>query len=117
MIGKLSLKSRLLLIAALPIVVMLALGLTGASQKYAGYQASLRTEALVTLVVELGETAHELQKERGMSSGFLSSKGSKFADSLPGQRKQSDIVISRLTESIRRIDPSSVGPRYIKLLV
>ena len=28
MIGKLSLKSRLLLIAALPIVVMLALGLT-----------------------------------------------------------------------------------------
>ena len=116
MIGKLSLKSRLLLIAALPIVVMLALGLTGASQKYAGYQASLRTEALVTLVVELGETAHELQKERGMSSGFLSSKGSKFADSLPGQRKQSDIVISRLTESIRRIDPSSVGPRYIKLL-
>ena len=71
MIEKLSLKSRLLLIAALPIAIMLALGLTGASQKYAGYQASLRTEALVTLVVELGETAHELQKERGMSSGFL----------------------------------------------
>ena len=116
MIEKLSLKSRLLLIAALPIAIMLALGLIGASQKYAEYQSRLRAEALVDLVVELGETAHELQKERGMSSGFLSSKGSKFVDSLPGQRKQSDAVISRLTENIRRIDSSSVGPRYIKLL-
>ena len=38
MIEKLSLKSRLLLIAALPIAIMLALGLIGASQKYAEYQ-------------------------------------------------------------------------------
>ncbi|WP_296981292.1 MULTISPECIES: methyl-accepting chemotaxis protein [unclassified Thalassolituus] len=31
--------------------------------------------------------AHELQKERGMSAGFLGSKGQSFGDKLPGQRQ------------------------------
>ena len=116
MFKKLSLKSRLLLIATVPITVMLILGISGAWNKYSDYQARVQAESLVGLVVELGEAAHELQKERGMSSGFLNSKGSKFADNLTTQRKQSDAAISRLNENIRRIDPSTVGPRYIKLL-
>ena len=116
MIKHLSLKSRLLLIATVPIIVMLILAILGAWQKYAEYQARLRAETLVNLVIDFGEIAHELQKERGMSSGFLNSKGSKFADTLPAQRNQSDAAISRANENIRRVDPASVGPRYIKLL-
>ena len=111
-----SLKSRLLLIATVPITVMLVLGISGAWNKYSDYQSGVQAESLVSLVVELGETAHELQKERGMSSGFLNSKGSKFAENITAQRKLSDTAISRLNENIRRIDASMVGPRYIKLL-
>ena len=116
MFEKMSLKSRLLLIATVPIAVMLILGVSGAWKKYSDYQSRVQAESLVSLVVELGETVHELQKERGMSSGFLNSKGSKFSDNLTTQRKQSDAAISRLNESIRHIDASMVGPRYIKLL-
>lgn len=71
MFEKTSLKSRLLLIATVPITVMLVLGLSGAWKKYADYQSHVQAESLVSLVIELGETVHELQKERGMSSGFL----------------------------------------------
>jgi hypothetical protein len=39
MFEKLSLKSRLLLIATVPITVMLVLGLSGAWKKYADYQS------------------------------------------------------------------------------
>lgn len=116
MLKKLSLKSRLLLIAMMPLTIMLILGVNGAWQKYADYQARVQAERLVNLVVELGETVHELQKERGMSAGFLNSKGSKFTDELAAQRKQSDVAIARLTTNISRIDSASVGPRYIKLL-
>ena len=116
MFEKMSLKSRLLLIATVPIAVMLILGVTGAWNKYSDYQSRVQAESLVSLVVELGETAHELQNERGMSSGFLNSNGNKFAENLTAQRKQSDSAILRLNESIRRIDASIVGPRYIKLL-
>lgn len=34
------------------------------------------------------ELVHELQKERGMTAGFLGSKGNKFSSKLPSQRKQ-----------------------------
>ena len=116
MFEKLSLKSRLLLIATVPITVILILGISRAWEKYSDYQSRVQAETLVGLVVDLGETAHELQKERGMSSGFLNSKGSKFAENLMAQRKTSDAAITRLTDSIRRIDRTTVGPRYIKLL-
>ena len=116
MFKKMSLKSRLLLIATVPIAVMLIFGISGAWNKYSDYQYRVQAESLVNLVIELGETVHELQKERGMSSGFLNSKGSKFAENLTAQRKLSDTAISRLNENIRRIEASMVGPRYIKLL-
>ena len=116
MFKKMSLNSRLLLIATVPIAVMLIFGISGAWNKYSDYQYRVQAESLVNLVIELGETVHELQKERGMSSGFLNSKGSKFAENLTAQRKLSDTAISRLNENIRRIEASMVGPRYIKLL-
>ena len=34
------------------------------------------------------EVVHELQKERGMTAGFLSSKGEKFSSELPRQRSK-----------------------------
>ncbi|MDB1123270.1 methyl-accepting chemotaxis protein [Vibrio algarum] len=33
---------------------------------------------------------HELQKERGMSAGYIGSKGAKFVSNLPTQRKETD---------------------------
>ncbi|MGB0128605.1 MAG: nitrate- and nitrite sensing domain-containing protein, partial [Rhodocyclaceae bacterium] len=68
------------------------------------------------LVVALGEVAHELQKERGMSAGFLASKGAKFADRLPSQREAGDAKVKALKQSIAAVDPSKVGPRFQKLL-
>ena len=52
MIKHLSLKSRLLLIATVPIVVMLILAILGAWQKHAEYQARLRAETLVNLAID-----------------------------------------------------------------
>ena len=60
MFEKLSLKSRLLLIATVPITVMLILGISPAWEKYSDYQSRVQAETLVGLVVDLGETAHEL---------------------------------------------------------
>ena len=39
---------------------------------------------------------HELQKERGMSAGYLGSKGTKFTSKLPAQRKETDKRLAEL---------------------
>ncbi len=38
------------------------------------------------IAVSSGSLAHELQKERGLSAGFIASKGEKFRDTLASQR-------------------------------
>ena len=116
MFEKMSLKAKLALVASVPIFAMLAFGMNGVWQRFSDYQLRVQAESLVNLVVDLGEVTHELQKERGMSAGFINSKGSKFADNLTAQRKLSDETILRLKQGIGQINPSFVGPRYIKLL-
>ncbi len=49
---------------------------------------------------EIGAVAHALQKERGTSVAFVSSKGAKMADKLPIVRYDSDKAIQVLTKNI-----------------
>ncbi len=46
--------------------------------------------ALTQLSVVYSELVHELQKERGMTAGYIGSKGTKFADKLKSQRQNTD---------------------------
>ena len=45
--------------------------------------------------------AHELQKERGMSAGFIASKGARFGNELNEQRKLSDQSAERFARSVK----------------
>ena len=53
---------------------------------------------LTELSTVYSELVHELQKERGMTAGFLSSKGTKFVNKLPNQRQNTDNKISKRTQ-------------------
>jgi methyl-accepting chemotaxis protein len=57
-------------------------------------------EALVGISTHYGNLVHELQRERGMSAGFLGSKGTKFATELPEQRKASDATLEHLQSDL-----------------
>jgi len=46
--------------------------------------------AIERSAVGVSAVVHELQKERGLSAGFIGSKGTKFSDELAGQRQQTD---------------------------
>src|SRR5258708_6381855 len=70
------------------------------------YDAFLRAAAArdVSAAMDLARSAalaiHELQKERGMSSGFVASKGVEFVAALPIQRTDSDRRIGALREAL-----------------
>ena len=105
MFEKTSLKSRLLLIATVPITVMLVLGLSGAWKKYADYQSHVQAESLVSLVIELGEAVHELQKERGLTSAFRAGASRSGMDR---QREQVNAVLAELPAVISTMVRSPV---------
>jgi methyl-accepting chemotaxis protein len=63
-----------------------------------------RLESLVDLSVRIGALTHELQKERGMTAGFLSSKGVSFANELPAQRNETDKRNGELQKALAAFD-------------
>ena len=65
-------------------------------------QATDMTEltALTTLSGLAGNLVHELQRERGMSSGFIGSNGETFASRLSAQRPATDQAASTFREAI-----------------
>jgi len=116
MLDKIKIQSKLILLAGIPMSVMIALAIFSALQMHSNYQIAVQARYLGDLVVALGKVAHELQRERGMSSGLIASKGTKFADELPSQRGNADSAINTLHDAIQAIDRSKVEPRFQKLL-
>ncbi|MBK1722858.1 nitrate- and nitrite sensing domain-containing protein [Thiocystis violacea] len=116
MLNTLRIKTKLLLIAGIPAAALLALTVFGASQLLAELAQVKHAEDVGRVVVALGEVAHALQKERGMSAGFLASKGDTFADRLPAQRQAALTAVAELQAAIGGIDPTAVAPEYRTLL-
>lgn len=54
------------------------------------------------LLKEASSLVHELQKERGMTSGFLASKGLKFGDALKMQREKSESQLKQYMNYIEQ---------------
>ena len=57
---------------------------------------------VLSLVSTISKTIHLLQQERGISCGFISSKGTKFGKKLTQVKKESDLKIQALYELIQK---------------
>ena len=82
--------SRINLLLALPFLGAL---LFSSMLTYSTWQEQNKTHELLelgSLAPKFSALVHELQKERGMSAGFIASKGVKFRAELPEQRTQTD---------------------------
>jgi methyl-accepting chemotaxis protein len=85
-----SLRVKLLALLMVPLVGMLwLLGATAMDRRGAVAQTG-RLTSTMRLSVQLGNLVHELQKERGLSAVFMSSKGAKLGPELTDQRRTTD---------------------------
>ncbi len=94
---------RLTLLTAVPVV---ALALSSGMliwDSFDRYQNADQARSLMEVAVSAGDLIHPMQVERGMTAGFVSSKGQKFSDTLPGIRAKTDEKLAaykRLTEAL-----------------
>ena len=89
-------RTKLILLSAIPAFAMLYFAASTSLEKSLVTKEMMKLESMIELSVKMGEVAHELQKERGMSALFIGSKGAKFAKELPEQRVKSDGKIETL---------------------
>ncbi len=62
-----------------------------------------KLEKVVVFSTKIGALVHETQKERGMTAGFLGSKGKKFKDKLPKQRELTNNRIKELSSFFYKV--------------
>ncbi len=97
MLRNLKIGPKLLLLISVPIFGLLFFGITTTTARYSNLSNVRETQKLVSFSVKAGALIHELQKERGLTAGYLKSQGSKFKDELAGQRQKSDQQVASLT--------------------
>ncbi|CAH2031855.1 methyl-accepting chemotaxis protein [Trichlorobacter ammonificans] len=98
MLKNLTIRTKLLLLLLLPILGLVFFSGREVLDKYRTLTNLRQTERLVALSVKVGALVHELQKERGLSSGYINAKGARFREDLQRQRKLSDDQFRQLAE-------------------
>jgi hypothetical protein len=106
---RVGIRNKLLVVLLLPVLGMLFFSLTIIAQKRTVSLELAELEVLSDLAVRSGDLIHELQKERGMSAGYLSSNGRTFGDELVAQRALTDQKYADLEAFLGGFDRNALG--------
>ncbi|MDD2913977.1 MAG: methyl-accepting chemotaxis protein [Gallionella sp.] len=108
LLSNVPLRLRLLMLLVFPVLGLLYFSVNSMWEKTQSLNELRAMRVTTELAVKSSAVIHEAQKERGMSAGFLSSNGMKFAGELPQQRRQTDQRIVELRELIATLDQGSL---------
>ncbi|MDH5903485.1 methyl-accepting chemotaxis protein [Vibrio splendidus] len=93
-----SFKQKIFALLTLPILGFLWLSVSAISKGVETTSEMSSLNQLTRLSVVYSELVHELQKERGMTAGFIGSQGTKFVSELRAQRTSADNRRNQRTE-------------------
>jgi PAS domain S-box-containing protein len=96
MLQKITTKTKLIVPIVVLSFVLLFLGGLVISNSYTKMLSLETLNDKITLSKYLSQTLHSLQKERGLSSGYLENQGKLFQKEMLLQRKESDFQLQRL---------------------
>ncbi len=105
-------KSKLILLVAFPLVGLLYFSSLSVYNSYTVGQDLKKTNTLVEMSVKISALLHETQKERGMTAGFLGSKGKKFKDKLPEQRNLTNKAFANFLSFNEKMDYSEYSNTF-----
>ena len=111
-LNNIKIKNKLILMLGLPLLYLFYLSTTGVMEKSRISAEMSSLQELSKLAVKASAVIHETQKERGMTAGYLGSKGKKFAKELPEQRERNDSKISEMKQFLQDFDSSRFGNEF-----
>ena len=103
-LASLSVRAKL---AALVVVPSLALAALGFALVNAQLRTSSQMDALVEtmeIAAQAGDLLYESQKERGMSAGYIGSKGKAFSEAIVKQRQAFDDAVKKMRPTLKAAD-------------
>ncbi len=95
----LSLKQKLILFASIPMLLLTLFGSMGMMHLSDSYQSAQKNSLAIDITQKVENLIFELQKERGLSAGYIGSAGAKYQKKLVTQRIDTDEHFSKLLDS------------------
>ena len=112
MLTRLSIKQKLILIMLIPLIVVILLAAKLAVDSFSTSRNLQVLDNVVVLSTKIGALVHETQKERGMTAGFIGSKGEKFKTELPAQRTNVDAKLKELNSFLSTFNKDEYGMEF-----
>ena len=107
--SRLNVRTKLIVLVMIPLLVIVVLSLISIKESYFSKKEYEKLSTNMQLASSISLLIHETQKERGMSAGYLGSKGAKFSDKIEGQRKLTDNVLNRFKIFVEGVDKSHMS--------
>ncbi len=104
-------KYKLLVLVFVPIGFLLFFSIRTTLEKIGQARAMAALQEWAGTAANTGTLPHELQKERGISAGFIGSKGANFSGELPSQRIEVDKALAVYGKQLGGFDTQSFGGR------
>lgn len=110
------LRTKFSVLLFLPLAVIFLLGSLSVDDKYRTSQNMKAIQQITEIAVRASALVHEFQKERGMTAGFLGSKGKKFQSELPRQQNNTNKQIDNLQRYLKEFDASMISTEFGRTL-
>jgi hemerythrin-like metal-binding protein len=107
---------RIVAALLLPLLCLAGFSATLVLERHQTAAEMRQMRSLTDLAPTLGDLVHALQKERGLSVGFLSSKGAQFGDALEQQRAAVDGAIAAYAAALALFPAQSFGQSFAEAL-
>ena len=114
--NNLKVKTKLRLLVLIPILGLLFLATVISFERYNSYIKYDKLNNIVTLSTKITSLVHELQKERGMTAGFIGSQGVKFKNEIPNQRELTNEKRKDFQAFLNTLDINWYGTDFNNLL-
>lgn len=85
-----TIKKKVIIALIIPVAALLFYSFSSLYRNYKSYSDMKQIRTMVQVSAEISRLVHELQKERGMTAGFIGSHGEKFASEIKTQRNETD---------------------------
>ena len=110
--NNISMKAKLMFLVSIPLIGLIILGTLISNDHYKTYSNLEKIEKIAILSTKLSAMIHESQKERGLTAGFLGSKGVKFKNKLPMQRENTNGKINELQSFLKTFNSREHGSDF-----
>ncbi|MFY0689483.1 MAG: nitrate- and nitrite sensing domain-containing protein [Cyclobacteriaceae bacterium] len=100
----LSIRQKFALVIIPLIIVLVCFDYFQIKHNYLDHKDATRLNKAITIGIEINHVVHEIQKERGATSGFLANEGEDFVEKLNAQRDRTDSTLQAYYSNITAPD-------------